>query len=101
MKGQGRREIPENSRPRAVSSGTIPTRENPGSTSPGIELASVAGVLGSRIIGIRDGNVLANRMKPLHIPHDHVVQCLDETYPGRCGGAVAWPSRSPDLTPLD
>jgi len=34
----------------------------------------------------------------------HVREYLNESFPNRwlgCGGPVAWPPRSPDLTPLD
>lgn len=40
---------------------------------------------------------------PVHFQRD-VRQHLDQEYPGRWigrGGPVAWPPRSPDLTPLD
>ncbi|KAJ8865940.1 hypothetical protein PR048_033463 [Dryococelus australis] len=39
-KGEGKLEIPEKTRRPAASSGTIPTRENPGVTPPGIEPGS-------------------------------------------------------------
>ncbi|KAJ8867460.1 hypothetical protein PR048_031262 [Dryococelus australis] len=39
MKGRGKREIPEKTRRRTASSGTIPTCENP-ATRPGIESGS-------------------------------------------------------------
>ena len=40
------------------------------------------------------------------LPHytRHVREYLNESFPNRCldrGGPVAWPQRSPDLTPLD
>ncbi|KAJ8870422.1 hypothetical protein PR048_029444 [Dryococelus australis] len=37
LKGREKREIPEKTRRPAASSGTIPTRENPGVARPGIE----------------------------------------------------------------
>ncbi|KAJ8872397.1 hypothetical protein PR048_026001 [Dryococelus australis] len=54
-------------------------------------------------LATRDGMYLQHIGDPAHSTRP-VVHLLDEPYPSRwigCGGAVAWPPRSPDLTPLD
>ncbi|KAJ8871487.1 hypothetical protein PR048_027809 [Dryococelus australis] len=57
------------------------------------------GVLGGSSIGDKDWNVLATGCSPLHIPHDQWY--CTSAKPILAVGSVAWPPRSPDLTPLD
>ncbi|KAJ8877710.1 hypothetical protein PR048_022165 [Dryococelus australis] len=58
VRSGGKREIPEKIRRPAASSGTIPTSENPGATSPGIELCSP----GAYAANIVRGAALAGRL---------------------------------------
>jgi hypothetical protein len=49
------------------------------------------------------GGVISARQSPAHYGED-VRQCLNASCPGRWighGGSIAWPPRSPDLTPMD